>query len=359
MRARKKTRSLRLGSLSIGGDAPIMVQSMLNTDTRDVHKSLKQIKSLCAVGCEAVRLAVPDKAAAESLVAICDGASVPIIADIHFDHRLAIAALEAGVQGLRINPGNIGDDKNVSAVVDAARAHGAIIRIGVNGGSLEKELLAQYGRATPEAMVQSALSHVRILEKKGFYDLKISLKSSSVTETIEAYTLLSTQCDYPLHVGITEAGGLLRGAVKSAVGLGILFWEGIGDTLRVSLTADPVQEVIAAYEILRSLGLRRYGPEIISCPTCGRTEIDLMSLAGAVEERLLTEELPIKVAVMGCVVNGPGEARDADIGLAGGKDKGIIFCKGKVIRSVKGQGALLSAFMEELDKLISQKKEQG
>ncbi len=359
MKARKNTRSLQLGALSIGGGAPIMVQSMLNTDTRDVQKSLEQIGALCAVGCEAVRLAVPDMTAAKALVSICQKASVPLIADIHFDYRLAIAALEAGVQGLRINPGNIGADRSVAAVVDAAKAHKAIIRIGVNGGSLEKELLHKYGRVTPEAMVESALSHVRILEKKGFYELKISLKSSSVLETIEAYTLLSARCDYPLHVGITEAGGLLRGAVKSSVGLGILFWEGIGDTLRVSLTADPVQEVIAAYEILRSLGLRKYGPEIISCPTCGRTEIDLMSLAAAVEQHLLTEDLPIKVAVMGCVVNGPGEAKDADIGLAGGKDKGIIFRKGEVIRSVKGQDALLSAFMEELDKLISQKKEQG
>ncbi len=358
MKIRKKTRPLKLGSLNIGGDAPIMVQSMLNTDTRDVEKSLKQIQALVDVGCEAVRLAVPDMTAAKALTSICQKTTVPLIADIHFNYRLAIAALEAGVQGLRINPGNIGSEKNVDAVVDAAKAHKAIIRIGVNGGSLEKEVRQKYGGVTPEAMVESALSHVRILEKKNFYDVKISLKSSSVQESIAAYSLLSQRCDYPLHVGITEAGGLLRGAVKSAVGLGILFWEGIGDTLRVSLTADPVQEVIAAYEILRSLGLRQHGPEIISCPTCGRTEIDLMGLAAAVEKRLLKEVAPIKVAVMGCVVNGPGEAKDADIGLAGGKDKGIIFCKGEVIRTVKGQDALLSAFMEELDKLITIKKEQ-
>ncbi len=358
MLQRKKTRALKLGSCNIGNDSPILVQSMLNTDTRDVEKSLEQIHALVDVGCEAVRLAVPDMGAAKALGQMVPKVSVPLIADIHFDHRLAIASLEVGVQGLRINPGNIGGSAQVDSVVAAAKSHGAIIRIGVNGGSLEKELLQKYGGATPEAMVESALSHVRILEKKDFYDMKISLKSSSVLDTIAAYKLLSTRCDYPLHVGITEAGGLLRGAVKSAVGLGILFWEGIGDTLRVSLTADPVQEVIAAYEILRSLGLRQRGPEIISCPTCGRTEIDLMSLAAAVEERLKTETLPLKVAVMGCVVNGPGEARHADIGLAGGRDKGSIFRKGEVIRTVKGQEELLAAFMEELDKLITQKKEQ-
>ncbi len=355
---RKPTRSLHLGTQPIGGNAPILVQSMLNTDTRNATQSLEQIEALVAVGCEAVRLAVPDMEAANALKIIGQKAQVPLIADIHFDYRLAVASLEAGVQGLRINPGNIGSEQNVDCVVAAAKAHNALIRIGVNGGSLEKELRQKYGGPTPEAMVESALSHVRILEKKGFYDMKISLKSSSVLETIAAYKLLATRCDYPLHVGITEAGGLLRGAVKSAVGLGILFWEGIGDTLRVSLTADPVQEVIAAYEILRSLGLRQRGPEIISCPTCGRTEIDLMSLAAAVEERLKTETLPLKVAVMGCVVNGPGEARHADIGLAGGRDKGSIFCKGEVIRTVKGQEELLAAFMEELDKLITLKKEQ-
>ncbi len=358
MLQRKKTRALKLGSYNIGNDSPILVQSMLNTDTRDVEKSLEQINALVDVGCEAVRLAVPDMSAARALGQMVPKVSVPLIADIHFDHRLAIASLEAGVQGLRINPGNIGGSAQVDSVVAAAKTHGAIIRIGVNGGSLEKELLQKYGGATPEAMVESALSHVRILEKKDFYDMKISLKSSSVLDTIAAYKLLAARCDYPLHVGITEAGGLLRGAVKSAVGLGILFWEGIGDTLRVSLTADPVQEVIAAYEILRSLGLRQRGPEIISCPTCGRTEIDLMSLSAAVEERLKTETLPLKVAVMGCVVNGPGEARHADIGLAGGRDKGSIFRKGEVIRTVKGQEELLAAFMEELDKLITQKKEQ-
>ena len=280
---------------------------------------------------------------------------MPLIADIHFDYRLALSVLEAGVQGLRINPGNIGSRKNVDAVVDAAKANGAVLRIGVNGGSLEKKLLQKYGGATPEAMVESALGHVRLLEKREFYDTKISLKSSSVLETIAAYRLLADRCDYPLHIGVTEAGGLLRGSVKSSVGLGILLWEGIGDTLRVSLTADPVEEVVVAWEILRALGLRRHGPEIISCPTCGRTEIDLLSLAAEVERRLAGETADIKVAVMGCVVNGPGEAREADLGLAGGRDKGIIFRKGEIIRTVRGQGALLTAFMEELNTLLTEK----
>ncbi len=349
---RKKTRSLQLGVLPLGGDAPIVVQSMTNTLTEDVEKTVEQIEALVAAGCEAVRLAVPHEEAARALWAIRRQVSVPLIADIHFDHTLAISALENGIQALRINPGNIGSSKNVDAVVDCAKAHNAVIRIGVNSGSVEKDLLKKYGMPCPEALVESALAHVRLLEKRAFYATKISLKSSSVLDTIAAYRLLSSQCDYPLHIGITEAGGLLRGSVKSAVGLGILLWEGIGDTLRVSLTADPVQELVAAYGILRALGLRRRGPEIISCPTCGRTEIDLIGLAAEVERRLAHETADITVAVMGCVVNGPGEAREADIGLAGGRDKGIIFRKGKVIRSVRGREALLQGFMEELDKLL-------
>ncbi len=374
---RHHTRTLQIhspkGSVDIGGTAPIVVQSMLNVDTRNIEASLAQIRDLEAVGCELVRLAVLDMEAAHALKVLCERARVPLIADIHFDHRLAIASLEAGVTALRLNPGNIGAAENVDAVVDFAKAHNAVIRIGVNGGSLEKKFRKMHLRkedatsvphadeSAPtfaEAMVESALSHVQLLEKRGFYNTKISLKCSSVLDTIAAYRLLAQRCDYPLHIGITEAGGLVRGSVKSAVGLGILLWEGLGDTLRVSLTADPVQEVVAAYEILRSLGLRRHGPEIISCPTCGRTEIDLIALAQEVEKRLATETLPIKVAVMGCVVNGPGEAREADIGLAGGRDKGIIFCKGEIIRSVHGQEALLAAFMEELDSLLTSKKEQ-
>lgn len=352
---RHVTRPLHLGRLALGGDAPIVVQSMTNTDTRDVDATVEQIERLVDAGCELVRVAVPDEDAVRAVWGICRQVSVPLVADIHFDHTLAIASLEAGVQGLRINPGNIGPHRNVDAVVDCAKEHQAVIRIGVNGGSLEKKLLKKYGGPTPEAMVESALSHVRLLEKRGFYNTKISLKSSSVLESIAAYRLLAQRCDYPLHIGITEAGGLLRGSVKSAVGLGILLWEGIGDTLRVSLTADPVEEVRVAWDILRALGLRRHGPEIISCPTCGRTEIDLMSLAAEVEKRLASETADITVAVMGCVVNGPGEAREADLGLAGGRDKGVIFCKGEVVRTVRGQGALLTAFMDELNKLLKEK----
>ena len=353
----KVTRALKIGSLTLGGGAPVVVQSMTNTDTRDVDATVEQIERLADAGCEMVRLAVPDEEAARAVWAIRRQTSLPLIADIHFDHTLALAALEAGVHGLRINPGNIGPAAHVDKVVDAAKAHGAFLRIGVNGGSLEKKLLKKYGGPSPEAMVESALSHVALLEQRGFYDTKISLKSSSVLESIAAYRLLAQRCEYPLHIGITEAGGLVRGSVKSAVGLGILLWEGIGDTMRVSLTADPVQEVVVAWEILRALGLRRRGPEIISCPTCGRTEIDLMGLAAEVERRLASETADIKVAVMGCVVNGPGEAREADLGLAGGRDKGIIFRKGEVIRSERGQEALLAAFMEELDTLLQEKQQ--
>lgn len=355
--SRKQTRQLKLGSVRIGGGAPIAVQSMTNTDTRDVEATLGQIKRLHDAGCEIVRVAVPDETAARALRAIHDASLIPVIADIHFDYRLALMALEAGLEGLRINPGNIGERKNVEMVVDAAKARGAVIRVGVNSGSVEKRLLEQYGGPTPQAMVESALGHVRILEEHGFYDTKISIKSSSVLNTIECYRLLSQRCDYPLHLGVTEAGGVLRGAIKSSVGMGVLLSEGIGDTLRVSLTAAPEEEMTVAWELLRALGLRQRGPEIISCPTCGRTEIDLIGLAQEVERRLRTENAPIKVAVMGCVVNGPGEAREADLGMAGGRDKGIIFRKGEVIRSVRGQEALLAAFMEELDKLLVERRD--
>ena len=354
---RRQTRQLKLGSVRIGGGAPIVVQSMTNTDTRDVEATLGQIKRLHDAGCEIVRVAIPDETAARALRAIHDASPIPVIADIHFDYRLALMALEAGLEGLRINPGNIGERKNVEMVVDAAKARGAVIRVGVNSGSVEKRLLEQYGGPTPQAMVESALGHVRILEEHGFYDTKISIKSSSVLNTIECYRLLSQRCDYPLHLGVTEAGGVLRGAIKSSVGMGVLLSEGIGDTLRVSLTAAPEEEMTVAWELLRALGLRQRGPEIISCPTCGRTEIDLIGLAQEVERRLRTENAPIKVAVMGCVVNGPGEAREADLGMAGGRDKGIIFRKGEVIRSVRGQEALLAAFMEELDKLLVERRD--
>lgn len=349
------TRRVQVGKIAIGGGAPVSVQTMTNTDTRDVAATLAQIDQMAQAGADIVRVSVYDAACAEAVRALVDGSPVPLVADIHFDYRLAVAALEAGVEGLRINPGNIGPSEHVDNVVDAAKAHKAVIRIGVNSGSLEKPLLKRYGGPCPEALVQSALGHVRLLERRGFYDTKISLKSSSVLDTITSYRLLHEACDYPLHIGVTEAGGLLRGTVKSSVGLGILLHEGIGDTLRVSLTADPAEEITVAWEILRALGLRSRGPEIISCPTCGRTEIDLLALARAVEERLAQSTADIKVAVMGCVVNGPGEAREADLGLAGGRDKGIIFRKGEVIRSVKGQEALLAAFMEELQTLLNEK----
>jgi (E)-4-hydroxy-3-methylbut-2-enyl-diphosphate synthase len=354
---RRPTRTVRIGSVGVGGDNPVRVQSMTNTDTRDVDATLGQIEALFQAGCEIVRLAVLDEAAAMALTAIRAGTDVPLVADIHFDHRLAVAALEAGIDALRINPGNIGSEAAVDTVVSAAKAHGAPIRIGVNSGSVAKELLKKYGGPTPEAMVESALTHIAFLEKRGFYDIKVSLKSSSVPRTVAAYRLLAETVDYPLHIGVTEAGTPMRGAVKSAVGLGILLAEGLGDTLRVSLTGDPVTEIGVAYEILRSLDIRARGPEIISCPTCGRTEIDLVGLAEAVEERLRGVTDVFTVAVMGCVVNGPGEAREADIGVAGGRDCGIIFRKGEVLKKVRGAANLLPAFMDELERYLTEKKE--
>ncbi len=356
---RRHCRKIFVGGVPVGGDAPIVVQSMCNTDTRDVEATLAQTEALAAAGCELVRVAAPDEKAAAALRAIVDASPVPIIADIHFDWRLAVAALENGVLGLRINPGNIGGADKVDRVVDAAKRHGAAVRVGVNSGSVEKELLAIHGGPTPPAMVESALNHVAMLEKRHFYETKISLKSSSVRHTIQAYRLLATACDYPLHIGVTEAGTLLRGSIKSAVGLGVLLAEGIGDTLRVSLTHDPTAEPGVAYEILRALGLRNRGPEIISCPTCGRTEIDLIGLAQGVEEALRDVQDVFTVAVMGCPVNGPGEAKEADIGLAGGRGLGVIFKKGRIVRKVKGGEQLLPAFLEELDTFLEEKREQG
>ncbi len=353
--SRKKTRALFVGPVGIGGDHPVRVQSMTNTDTRNVEATVAQIRALAAAGCEIVRLAVLDEDAARCIGQIKERVDVPLIADIHFDHRLALASMEAGVDGLRINPGNIGGKNQVDLVVDAARARSVPIRIGVNSGSVEKELLKKFGGPTPEAMVESALRHVRLLEDRNFDQIKISLKSSSVLSTIDAYRLMSEQVDYPLHIGVTEAGTPLRGAVKSGVGLGILLAQGIGDTLRVSLTGDPVDEMLVAWEILRSLGLRRRGPEIVSCPTCGRTEVDLIGLARAVEKRLLHVPDVFTVAVMGCVVNGPGEAREADIGVAGGRDCGIIFRKGEVVRKVKGEENLIPEFLQELEKFLQER----
>lgn len=344
-----------LGNIPIGGGAPVVVQSMTNTDTRNPRETLAQIERLRRRGCEIVRVAAPDAAACAALPEIVAKAGMPVIADIHFDHSLAIAAMEAGCQGIRINPGNIGSDDKIAAVAHAARANGAIIRIGVNSGSLEKSLLRKYGRPCGEAMAESALNHARKLESFGCVSLKLSLKSSSVAETIAAYRAIAAISDYPLHLGVTEAGGLLRGAIKSAVAFSALLREGIGDTVRVSLTAPPEEEVTAAWEILRALGLRQRGPEIISCPTCGRTEIDVFGLLARVEAALADCQANIKVAVMGCPVNGPGEARQADIGIAGGRDKGVIFRKGRIVASARGNEALLQAFLGELDILLAEK----
>jgi len=359
MLKRRNTREVRVGSVGVGGSNPVRVQSMTNVDTRDVFAATAQVCELARAGCEIVRLAVPDEAAAQALGQIRAGSPVPLIADIHFDHRLALMALTAGIDGLRINPGNIGGKAKVDAVVSAAAERGVPIRIGVNSGSVEKKLLARFGGPTPEAMVESALGHVALLERRNFHDIKISLKSSSVLDTIEAYQLLSARVDYPLHIGVTEAGTLLPGAVKSAVGLGVLLYQGIGDTLRVSLTHDPVAEIGVAYDILRALGLRERGPEVISCPTCGRTEIGLISLAEEVQKRLRDVPEVFKVAVMGCVVNGPGEAREADIGIAGGRGVGIVFRKGTVIRKIRGEENLLPEFLKEVEIFLKEKRASG
>ena len=347
---RRSCKTVYAGKLPIGGGAPVSVQSMLNVPAADIAGSVRQAKALAAAGCQLIRAAVPNKDAVRLIAALKEAVDVPIVADIHFDYTLALEAVAAGVDKVRINPGNIGDDARVKAVADVCRAHKVPIRIGVNSGSLEKPLLKRFGGPCPEALVQSALGHVRLLERRGFYDTKISLKSSSVLDTNASYRLLSAACDYPLHIGVTEAGGLLRGTVKSSVGLGILLHEGIGDTLRVSLTADPVEEVTVAWEILRALGLRSRGPEIISCPTCGRTEIDLFALARAVEDRLAQSTAAIKVAVMGCVVNGPGEAREADIGIAGGDGWGMIFEKGVQVEKLP-YDELLPALLKRIEAL--------
>lgn len=351
---RKPTRRIRVGPVPIGGGAPIAVQSMTNTRTDDVAATVRQIEQLSAAGCEIIRVAVPDQAAAAAVADIKSQIKIPLIADIHFDYRLAIAATEAGADGLRINPGNIGSAKKVRAVVDCAQANGISIRIGVNSGSLEKDIVAQYGGVTPQSMVASAMRHVELLESFNYHDIKISLKASDVYRTVSAYRLLSGQTDYPLHVGVTEAGGLFPGVVKSSLGIGMLLAEGIGDTLRVSLTRDPVEEVRVGYEILRALDIRHYGPEIISCPTCGRCNIDLFDIAAKVEKALLTRSSPVKVAIMGCVVNGPGEAREADIGIAGGDGVGILFRKGEVIDKVP-QDKLVETLLKEVDKIEIEK----
>jgi (E)-4-hydroxy-3-methylbut-2-enyl-diphosphate synthase len=348
MAARKNTKTIYVGKVPIGGENPIVVQSMTKTDTADVESTLRQIKSLEALGCEIIRLAVPDMNAAKSLAKIKKSIRIPMIADIHFNWRLALKAIEQGVDGLRINPGNIGAKWKTKEVVTAAKERGIPIRIGVNAGSLEKELLKKYGHPKPEALVESAGRHIQILEELNFTNIKVSLKASGVLKTVEAYRLFSERYNYPLHIGISEAGPPSRGIIKSSVGLGILLSEGIGDTIRVSLTAEPEEEVRVAYEILKSLGLRKKGIDIISCPTCGRCRIDLKGLTAEVEYRFKDIDKPITIAVMGCVVNGPGEAREADFGIAGGKGRGILFKKGKILRTVK-EDELLDALLKEIE----------
>jgi len=350
---RRKTRKIKVGSVSVGGDAPIAVQSMTNTDTSDVEATVAQIKRLEDAGCDIVRVAVLDQQAAGALTKIQDRITIPLIADIHFDYRLAIASMENGADCIRINPGNLGGEERTKQVVDAAKAHNVSIRVGVNSGSIEKDLLKEHGYPTPTnttALIESALRNVRLVEKYGLTDIKVSIKSSDVLTTINSYQQISKATDYPLHLGVTEAGGLIAGTVKSSVALGILLSQGIGDTLRISLTRDPVEEIRVGFELLRSLKIRERGPELISCPTCGRTKIDLFGLAEEVERFVQTMESPLKVAVMGCIVNGPGEAKQADIGVAGGNGVGIIFKKGEIWKKVDEKD-LMNVFMAELKKM--------
>ena len=328
------TKQIMVGGVSIGGGAPVTIQSMTNTRTDDVEATLHQIRTLAAAGCEIIRVAVPDMAAAKAVGKIKEGSPIPVVVDIHFDYKLALEAIAAGADKVRINPGNIGGADHVKAVAQACARRGVPIRIGVNGGSLEKPLLAKYGGVCPEAMVESAFGHIRLLNQFDFDDICVSLKSSSVPMTMKAYQLMNQASDYPLHIGVTEAGTVRMGTLKSAVGIGGLLALGIGDTMRVSLSADPVEEVYAAKEILKAAGVRKEGAELVSCPTCGRTRIDLIALANEVEERLKTVDKPITVAVMGCVVNGPGEASAADCGIAGGVGEGLLFKKGQIVKKV-------------------------
>ena len=352
---RKITSQIRVGTVPVGGGAPVSVQSMTNTKTADVAATVAQIGRLAKAGCEIVRVAVPDAEAAGALAAIKAQIALPLIADIHFKHDLALAAIAAGVDGLRINPGNIGSPERVAAVAGAAKAKGIPIRIGVNAGSLEEEILRKHGHPTPAALVESALGHVRLLEEVKFRDIKISVKASGVADTIAAYRLLAEKVNYPLHLGVTEAGTLLAGCIKSAMGIGPLLSEGIGDTLRVSLTADPVQEVRAAYEILANLGLReRPYVEIVSCPTCGRLQIDLEGLVARLERRLEGVRGPLKVAVMGCIVNGPGEAREADVGVAGGAGKGVIIVKGEIAATCREE-EIEDELMRQIERIVAER----
>jgi len=347
---RRETRQISIGNVKIGGGSPITVQSMTKTDTRDIPSTVEEITRLEAVGCDIIRLAVPDMEAAKALGKIKSHVNIPIVSDIHFDYRLALEAIGQGVDGMRINPGNIGSKQRIKSVVDAVKERCIPIRIGVNSGSLEKDILKKHGSPTAEALAESALRHVQILEDLDFRDIKISVKSTDVIKMIESYRIISEQTEYPLHLGVTEAGTIKMGTIKSSVGIGTLIAEGIGDTIRVSLTGDSVEEINVGIDILRSLGLRKNGIEIISCPGCGRLEIDLMKLVKEAESRLSGIELPrpVKVAILGCVVNGPGEASEADIGIAGGRGKGMLYKEGKLVRSFK-EHQLLDELVKELE----------
>ena len=344
------TRQIHVGGIPIGGGAPVVIQSMLNTKTTDVEGSLNQIKQLATAGCQIARLAVPNMEAARGFAEICRESPLPLVADIHFDYKLAIAAAEGGAAKIRINPGNIGGEDRVKAVVDVCKERHIPIRIGVNGGSLDKRLLEKYGHPTADALVESAFEHLELLEKQGFYDTCVSMKSSTVPTMVAAARLFRSKCDYPIHIGVTETGPVKQGLMKSAMGIGALLLDGIGDTIRVSLTDDPVEEVYAAKDILKAAGLRKEGVNIISCPTCGRTRIDLIGLVNRVDEALRNCEKPITVAVMGCVVNGPGEAREADIGIAGGDGWGMIFEKGEQVEKLP-YDELLPALLSRIEKL--------
>ncbi len=349
-------REVSVGALKMGGKNPVWVQSMTNTDTRDVDATLAQIRALAAAGCDIVRVSVYDEACAKAVRQLVDGSPVPLVADIHFDHHLAMMAAENGIAKLRINPGNIGGEAHVRMLADCAKRHHIPIRIGVNSGSIEKDILAKYGEPTAEGMVESALQHARMLEKAGFEDIVLSMKASSVKLTIETYQLAAQRCDYPLHVGVTEAGLPGQGTIKSAIGIGALLAQGIGDTIRVSLTGDPVPEAKAAWDILRALELRTHGVQLVSCPTCGRTCINVAGIAERVEKELADVKVPLKVAVMGCVVNGPGEAREADVGIAGGKSGGALFIKGQPAQKVEGD---LAEILVNAARKIAAEKEQA
>ena len=347
---RKETKVINIGGRKIGGGNPVAIQSMTNTKTEDVESTVAQILALEKAGCEIIRCAVPNMEAAQALQEIKKQIHIPLVADIHFDYRLAIAAIENGADKIRINPGNIGSEDRVRAVVEKAKEYEIPIRVGVNSGSLEKNLLEKYGGVTAEGIVESALDKVHMIENMGYDNLVVSIKSSDVMMCVKAHELIAKKCPYPLHVGITESGTLLSGNIKSSVGLGIILYQGIGDTIRVSLTGDPLEEIKSAKLILKALGLRKGGIEVVSCPTCGRTEIDLISIANEVEEKCRSIQKNIKVAVMGCVVNGPGEAREADLGIAGGKGVGLVFKKGEIIRKVS-EDKLVAALMEEIDRI--------